>query len=445
AGSAGLVAALFWLQERLPALVAPDGARTAPFHRLGLLAAAAAAAAALAQWRRFGRRREALVGSVALAASVGFLWTLGTLLPARRYTPFWYLHQGLRVVEYLVLLFGFLSAYLRLYRAAARSSEVRYRALVDGVHDYAIFFLDPRGAVMTWHAGAERITGYRAEEILGRDLSCLYDAAGPEAGRARRLVMVAAAEGRAEDEGWQVRRDGSRFWAHTVLTAIVDEAGRLAGFSGVTRDRTARKQAWDERASLLAREQAAYARLEATERRLRELLEGIGAIVWEADATTWQFSYVSPQAEALLGYPLAAWLGDCGFWASRVVHPDDREWAVAFCREQTAAGRDHEFEYRAVAADGRVVWLRDVVRVVCDDQGRPRRLRGVMVNVTDRKRVEEALAARARQQAGVAELGQRALAGGEPATLLADAAALVARTLEVAYSAVYELEQESGR
>jgi PAS domain-containing protein len=102
------------------------------------------------------------------------------------------------------------------------------------------------------------------------------------------------------------------------------------------------------------------------------------AILWECDATTFVFSYVSPSAEAALGYPTSAWIEDPVFWATKVVHQNDADEALNFCASETACDRDHAFEYRAVAADGRIVRLRDVVRVVPATDTLPKRLRGVM-------------------------------------------------------------------
>ena len=117
------------------------------------------------------------------------------------------------------------------------------------------------------------------------------------------------------------------------------------------------------------------------------LLESIDAIVWEGDPQTLQFTFVSRQAERVLGHPVEAWLAP-GFWVEHV-HPDDREWAIEFCKKATEAGEAHAFEYRMLAADGRVVWLRDVVTVEVE-KGRPVRSRGVMVDVTERRRAEDA-------------------------------------------------------
>ncbi len=129
---------------------------------------------------------------------------------------------------------------------------------------------------------------------------------------------------------------------------------------------------------------------ETSEQRFRDLVDGLDAIVWEADAVTWRFSFVSRRAEAILGYPVEQWLSEVDFWANHI-HPDDRDRTVALCQAATAEGRAHELEYRAVAADGRAVWLRDIVRVVPGAGGRPRQLRGVMVDITRHKHTEEAL------------------------------------------------------
>ncbi|MCC2670424.1 MAG: diguanylate cyclase/phosphodiesterase with sensor(s), partial [Armatimonadetes bacterium] len=128
----------------------------------------------------------------------------------------------------------------------------------------------------------------------------------------------------------------------------------------------------------------------AERERYARLLNDVDAIVWEAEADTWRFTFVSGRAEALLGYPVARWLHEPGFWSS-LLHPDDRERAVRYCTEWTAAGEDHEFEYRAITASGRTVWLRDLVRVIPAEDGRPAQLRGVMLDITCQKEAELAL------------------------------------------------------
>jgi len=127
--------------------------------------------------------------------------------------------------------------------------------------------------------------------------------------------------------------------------------------------------------------------LERLERRYHELVEKLDAIIWEADAHTWQFTFVNQHAEKISGYPVNQWLSEPNFWADHI-HPDDRKDAVSFCQRATQEGHNHEFEYRMIKADGSVVWLRDVVSVECVE-GKPVQLRGIMVNITERKKTEE--------------------------------------------------------
>ena len=124
-----------------------------------------------------------------------------------------------------------------------RQSEERFRVIVEGVQDYAIFMLDPEGNVVSWNAGAQRIKGYKAEEIVGRNFSIFYCPEDLDRGKPQRELAAALRDGRMEDEGWRVRKDGSRFWADIVITALRDEAGHLKGFTKIVRDITERKQA----------------------------------------------------------------------------------------------------------------------------------------------------------------------------------------------------------
>jgi PAS domain S-box-containing protein len=148
-----------------------------------------------------------------------------------------------------------------------------------------------------------------------------------------------------------------------------DDAGAVVGSIGVAFDITERRR---------------------IDERFQALVEGLDAIVWEADPQTFRFLYVSPAAERILGYPIERWTADPDFWIEHL-HPDDREAAVETCVRATAAGENHELEYRMVAADGSSVWLHDVVRVDRDDSGEPRALRGILVDTTELRRIGAAL------------------------------------------------------
>ncbi len=145
-----------------------------------------------------------------------------------------------------------------------RQSEERFRLLIEGVQDCAIFMLDVKGNVASWNVGAQRIKGYRPEEILGQHFSRFYPEEDVRAGKPPWELDVAEREGHFEDEGWRIRKDGSRFWANVIITPVRNDSGKLLGFSKVTRDFTER---------LLARRalEASELRLKESEKNLRDL------------------------------------------------------------------------------------------------------------------------------------------------------------------------------
>jgi PAS domain S-box-containing protein len=153
-------------------------------------------------------------------------------------------------------------------------SEEQFRLLVDGVKDYAIFMLDQAGYVVSWNTGAERIKGYRADEIIGRHFSCFYPREDIESGKPASGLVSAATNGQFEEEGWRLRKDGSRFWANVVITALRDTSGKLRGYAKVSRDITARKEA-----------EAAEKKREALERKAVELKRSSDELQ--------QFSYIA--------------------------------------------------------------------------------------------------------------------------------------------------------
>lgn len=148
-------------------------------------------------------------------------------------------------------------------------AEQRFHHLVDAVTDYAIFMLDAGGHVATWNAGAARTKGYTPAEIIGKHFSVFYTAEDRAVGRPEKILDSVRREGRFAEEGWRVRKDGSRFWASVVITALRDSHGNVTGFAKVTRDLTERRQAEEIERQLL-REQYARATAEESERKLRE-------------------------------------------------------------------------------------------------------------------------------------------------------------------------------
>jgi two-component system, LuxR family, sensor kinase FixL len=170
---------------------------------------------------------------------------------------------------------------------AASSDPQVFRLLVEGIQDYAIYMLDPEGRVTSWNPGAEAFKGYRSEEIIGKHFSVFFLPEDVKAGKPQRALEIAAAAGRYEEDGLRVRKDGTRVWAHAVITALRDEGGRLRGFAKVTRDITKSKRA---------------------EERFEALVEAAPDAMVIADQSG-KITLVNAQAEKLFGYQRSELLG----------------------------------------------------------------------------------------------------------------------------------------
>jgi PAS domain S-box-containing protein len=257
---------------------------------------------------------------------------------------------------------------------ALQESEEHLRLLVDGVKDYAIFVLDPSGNVASWNQGAERIKGYSANEIVGRHFSCFYPPEAVQNGKPQRELQTAITEGHYKEEGWRIRKDGSRFWADVVITALRDKTGKLGGFSKITRDVTEQR-----RAEELLRE---------SEKRLT-LASTSGEVgVWDLDLIA-DRAWRSLQHDRIFGYEslLPNW-GTAVFFDH--VFPEDRE-LVQQRFEMAFQGGHLELECRIVRPDQAVRWISAKGEVLRNGQGQPIRMMGVVTDVTEHKGAEEVL------------------------------------------------------
>jgi PAS domain S-box-containing protein len=156
-------------------------------------------------------------------------------------------------------------------KIALRRSEERFRLFVDAVQDYAIFTLDTQGHISSWNTGAERIKGYRISEIIGKHFSVFYPEEDIRSGKPQWELETAAREGRLEDEGWRLRKDGSRFWANVIITALRDETGKLIGFGKVTRDFTERVRTNQALQKEIEKKTEIERKLHESEKSLRQL------------------------------------------------------------------------------------------------------------------------------------------------------------------------------
>jgi len=242
-----------------------------------------------------------------------------------------------------------------------------------------------------WSQENYRLFGFDPEGAIPSD-EAFYQRLHPEdRDRVRREVFLERPDqGSHFDVDFRiVLPDGAIKYVRSTGHPVFNISGDLVEYVGTSIDVTERKRVDEERERLLASERAAFAEAVAAQQRFRDLVNSVEAIVWEANVPGFQFSFISKEAERVLGYPVERWLSEPTFWKDHV-HPEDREWALQYCQTATAEKRNHQFEHRMIAADGSVVWLRDLVTVVVEGD-RVTRVRGLMVDLTNRKQAEEAL------------------------------------------------------
>jgi len=174
------------------------------------------------------------------------------------------------------------------------------RLLVETVQDYAIFMLDPQGTILSWNVGAERLKGYTAQEAIGQRLSLFYTPEDAAAGKPQALLARAALEGRAESEGWRIRKDGSRFWANVIVTAVHESGGALRGYAKITRDLTERKRGEDSRLALAQAREAVRLRDEFLSIASHELRTPLNALHLFFEALSIAFGKNDPSVPAIL-------------------------------------------------------------------------------------------------------------------------------------------------
>jgi PAS domain S-box-containing protein len=249
-------------------------------------------------------------------------------------------------------------------------SDARFRLLVENVVDYAIFLLDPGGHIASWNMGAARIKGYAKHEIIGKHFSIFYPQQEIAAGKCERELAIATEQGRFEEEGWRLRKDGSRFWASVTITAIRDPEGRLVGFGKVTRDLTGRRRAEEE--------------LKRSEERLRLMISSVkDYAIFVLDPTGHVASW-NPGAERLKGYSADEIIGQhfSRFYPAEDVRAGKCEMELA------GAQKDGRFEDEGwrIRKDGSRFWANVVITPVRDEAGTLVGFAKVTRDLSERKR-----------------------------------------------------------
>jgi PAS domain S-box-containing protein len=265
-------------------------------------------------------------------------------------------------------------------------SERRFRLLVEGVVDYAIYMLDPSGMVSNWNTGAERLKGYTPDEIVGQHFSKFYTKEDRAAGLPIRILDTAAREGRYESEGWRVRKDGSRFWASVVVDAIRNKSGTLEGFAKVTRDITERRAAQDA--------------LRESERQFRLLVSGVtDYAIYMLDPNGIVSSW-NAAAQRIKGYSAEEIIGR---HFSRFYTERDRAAGLPFRALHTATQEGRfEAEGWRVRMDGTLFWASVVIDAIRDERGELIGFAKITRDITERRdaqiKLQEAQAQRAHAQ-----------------------------------------------
>ncbi|MEX1080966.1 MAG: EAL domain-containing protein [Halofilum sp. (in: g-proteobacteria)] len=249
--------------------------------------------------------------------------------------------------------------------------ERHYRALISASATF-VWRCSSQGALTDVDRSWLELVGLKMDQA--RDLGWLSAVHPHDRDDYHREWIEALREGQPFEREYRLLcADGEVRWFLDRAIPIRQDDGQLVEWIGIGQEITAHKQAERD--------------LERQRERYRTLVESTMAILWEGDPDTFQFTFVSGESQTLLGYTPQRWTQERDFWINHI-HPEDRDWAPNFCAVATREGRQHTFDYRIIAADGSIVWLRDVVSVILDN-GRPSKLVGVMIDITESKEAEQ--------------------------------------------------------
>ncbi|MEQ9353735.1 PAS domain S-box protein [Coleofasciculus chthonoplastes] len=255
-------------------------------------------------------------------------------------------------------------------KLALQASDERLNLLIDGIKDYAIYLLDVEGKIVSWNAGARRLKGYTASEIIGQSYQCFFPKADQDQGKPEQSLQIAAEMGRFEDEGWRVRRDGSRFWCTTIITALRDEMGQLRGFAKVTRDITESKQT--------------EVRLQLLERAIAASSNGI--LITDPNVPDHPIIFVNPGFERITGYSASEVLGkNCRFLqGDNHQQPGLDKLKAALQNEQ-----DCHVILQNTRKDGTRFWNEVSVSPIRDRNGKLTHYIGIQTDISERRQAEQ--------------------------------------------------------
>jgi PAS domain S-box-containing protein len=267
--------------------------------------------------------------------------------------------------------------------------------IMENISSYAVFVLDLNGQILTWNETAKNLLNFNEKEIIGIPFSKFYSLDDIKSGKCDYLLNEAKTTGKIEDECWNYRKDSTRFWANISINSLRNEQGQLYGYLSITRDFTEKKRAEDKlkRSHSLLEKKIEERTLElkyfnddltVSQKKYEELVNSVDGIVWETNFQANTFSFVSRQAERILGFSIECWLTEPGFFFN-LLHEEDKlkaRWDYS-----PGESQNRQTEYRLIAKDGTLVWVKDFATIIME-QNKPSKLCGIMVDITDRKKIE---------------------------------------------------------